>query len=153
MQPQAFTVDLSIRNDFSDLVAVTEALDQVGGEFGFAPKALIQLQVALDEILSNVIKYAWSDGAPHTLRVRIKASVPSIEVVVTDDGAPFDPRAQPEPEPARGRRLRPGGVGIHLIKQLVDEFDYARTGGVNCVTLIKRNILDPALPHGVDDGH
>jgi serine/threonine-protein kinase RsbW len=101
---------------------------------------LIQLQVALDEVLSNVIKYAWTDGAPHTLRVRITAPPSGIDVVITDDGAPFDPRSQPEPEPARGRRLRPGGVGIHLVKQLVDRFDYARIGGMNCVTLIKRNI-------------
>jgi len=145
-------LDISIRNDVAELVAVTEALDQLGEEIGFPAKALMQLQVALDEVLSNVIKYAWPDGGPHKLRVRIKARELGIEVVITDDGLPFDPRSRPAPEPALGRRPRPGGVGIHMVKQLVDGFDYARIGELNCVTLTKRNVLDKTSQEGGHDG-
>lgn len=153
LQPRETTVDLSIRNDLGELVAVTEALDKLGEDTGFPAKPLMQLQVALDEVLCNVIKYAWTDGGPHHLRVRIKALAAGIEVVITDDGQPFDPRAQPAPEPARGRRLRPGGVGIHLVRQLVDGFDYARTDELNCVTLTKRSAPDNASQLEGHDGH
>jgi len=146
-------VDISIRNDLAELATVTDALDRLGEQVGFPAKALMQLQVALDEILSNVIKYAWADGGPHELRIRIRARAAGIEVVITDDGLPFDPRAQPAPEPARGRRLRPGGVGIHLVKQLVDGFDYARDGQLNCVTLTKSNALATASQLEGNDGH
>jgi len=139
MRPSQSTVDLTIRNDVAELVAVSDALDRLGEEIGFPPKALMQLQVALDEILSNVIKYAWVDAGSHQFRVRIEPRESDIDIVITDDGLPFDPRAQPPPAPAGGRRPRPGGVGIQMVRQLVDGFDYARIDDLNCVTLTKRS--------------
>lgn len=144
MQPPQSAVDLTIRNEVSELSVVTAALDRLGEQIGFHAKPLMQLQVALDEILSNVIKYAWSDGEPHRFRVRIDPREFGIEVVVTDDGLAFDPRAQPPPGPAGGRRPRPGGVGIQMVRQLVDGFDYARIGDLNRVTLTKRSVPDEA---------
>lgn len=152
MQPPESAVDLTICNDVAELVAVTDALDRVGEDIGFPPKALMQLQVALDEVLSNVIKYAWADAGPHRFRVRIEPSQSGIAVVVADDGMPFDPRAQPPPGPAGGRRPRPGGVGIHMVRQLVDDLDYARIDGLNCLTLTKRSMLDNTSQEAAHNG-
>jgi anti-sigma regulatory factor (Ser/Thr protein kinase) len=153
MQPQEPTAGLTIRNDVAELVLVTEALDQLGERIGFPPKALMQFQVALDEILSNVVRYAWPDGGSHTFCVRIEDRGSDLAVVVTDDGLAFDPRAQPPPGPAGGRRPRPGGVGIQMVRQLVDGFDYARIGNLNCVTLIKRSGLDKTNKEEGSDGN
>lgn len=151
-QPQEQTINLAIRNDVADLVAVTNALDRLGEEVGFPTKALMQLQVALDEVLSNVIKYAWPDGGLHKLRVSINAHEIGIEVVITDDGQPFDPCSRPTPElPPAGQRPRPGGVGIHMVKQLVDCFEYRRIDELNRVTLTKRYVSSTA-PEGNHDG-
>lgn len=139
MQPPQAAVDLAIRNDVGELVTVTDALDQLGEQIGFPTKALMQLQVALDEVLSNVVKYAWPEGGSHQFRVRIEPRESAIEIVISDDGLPFDPRAQPPPGPAGGRRPRPGGVGIQMVRQLVDGFEYARIDDLNCVTLTKRS--------------
>ena len=152
MQPLKSTVDLTVRNDVAELVAVTDALDQLGERIEFPTKALMQLQVALDEVLSNVIKYAWPDGGSHQFRVCIEPREPGIEIVITDDGLPFDPRAQPAPGPSGGRRPRPGGVGIQMVRQLVDGFDYARIDGLNCVTLTKRGVLDKTTQEVTHDG-
>lgn len=152
MPPQKSSADLSIHNDLADLVVVTGALDQLGEKIGFSAKALMQLQVALDEILSNVVKYSWPDGGSHNFRVRIEASELAIEIVITDDGIAFDPRAQPPSSvyrkwgPAGGRRPRPGGKGIHMVRQLVDGFDYQRIEELNCVTLTKQNVLAKTSP-------
>lgn len=153
MQPQEPTAGLTIRNDVAELVLVTEALDELGERIGFPPKALMQLQVALDEILSNVVRYAWPDGGPHTFCVRLDNRGPELAVVVTDDGLAFDPRAQPPPGPAGGRRPRPGGVGIQMVRQLVDGFDYARVGNLNCVTLVKRSGLHKTNKEEGSDGN
>jgi serine/threonine-protein kinase RsbW len=130
--------DLAIRNDFADLVAVTQMLERLGEQAAIPSKALIQLQVALDETLSNIIKYAWSEGA-HELKIRFGVQDGRIEVVIVDDGRPFDPRNQPAPAPpSPGREPRTGGVGIHMVRQLVDRIDYARIDGCNRVTLVKQ---------------
>jgi serine/threonine-protein kinase RsbW len=131
-------VNLSIRNRIDDLDIVRATLDRVAQDLGIPNKAVIQLQVALDEILSNVVKYAWPAGEAHELHLSIKVEDGGIEVIVVDDGTPFDPRAHVPGEPAPGSRRKPGGVGIQMIRQLVDSFDYARIDGRNQVTLIKR---------------
>jgi anti-sigma regulatory factor (Ser/Thr protein kinase) len=143
------TVDLAIRNDVAELATVTETVDRIGAEAGMPFKAVMQLQVVLDEVLSNVIKYAWPEGGSHELRVRINVRDSTVEVLVTDDGRPFDPMVQPPPELLQpGRRPQPGGVGIHMIKQLVDGFEYARVDGYNQVTLSKRYSANPLPQHG-----
>jgi serine/threonine-protein kinase RsbW len=132
-------IDLTIRNDLADLPTVSQAVDRIAIAAGMRPNALAQFQVALDEILSNIIRYAWSDGGSHQLHITINVLDDAIEVVVVDDGQPFDPRAQAPPDLAvPGNRPRPGGLGIHLVRQLVDGFGYVRDNGCNRVTLTKR---------------
>lgn len=134
-------IDLSIRNKVADLAIVRTALDRVGKDWEIPGKVVMQLQVALDEILSNVVKYAWPGDEVHKLHLSISVQDGGIEVVIIDDGAPFDPRAHvPREPPPPGSRPQPGGVGIQMVTQLVDAFDYARIDGRNQVTLTKRYI-------------
>jgi anti-sigma regulatory factor (Ser/Thr protein kinase) len=133
------TTDLAIRNDVSELAILRAALDRIGAEFSIPSRPLLQLQVVLDEMVSNVIKYAWPEGGVHEARVRITVRVDDIEVEIVDDGRMFDPLRAPAPEelPA-GQRPKPGGVGIHMVRHLVDECNYARIDGHNHLTLTKR---------------
>jgi anti-sigma regulatory factor (Ser/Thr protein kinase) len=133
------TTDLTIRDDLSGLAVLRDNLDRIGTELGVPDKPLVQLQVALDEIASNVIKYGWPDSGNHELRVRITGYHDRVEVEIVDDGQEFDPRLAPRPEPPRvGRGRTPGGVGIHLVKQLVDRIEYERIGGRNRTVMTKR---------------
>jgi serine/threonine-protein kinase RsbW len=131
-------VDLVIRNDLSEIAIVRDALDQLGGELEVPARALMQLQVVLDELVSNVVKYSWPDGGDHELQVRITVNATGVSLDIFDDGQPFDPRGAPEPNaPIDGQRPRPGGVGIHMIKKLVDNLAYERIDGRNHTSLIK----------------
>ena len=76
------------------MARVSEAMDRLAAEHGLAPKLLVQLQVALDEMVSNVIKYAWPEGGTHTLQVRIAVGVGA--------GADRYLRRRPALRPARG---------------------------------------------------
>jgi anti-sigma regulatory factor (Ser/Thr protein kinase) len=137
LRPQ--TKDLVIGNDVNELAIVTEALESFGARHGIPRKPLTELQVALDEMISNVIKYAWPGGGAHEVRIRITAWEEEVQVEIVDDGEVFDPRSVPEPEaPLPGHRPRPGGVGIHMVRQLVDGCDYARVDGCNHLVLTKR---------------
>ena len=130
---------IAIRNEIADLAILREALKQFCSEHAVARKTLMQLQVTLDEIVSNIIKYAWPAGGTHEVSVRMTASADGIQIEVVDDGQAFDPRTAPAPEQSRpGRRRKPGGVGIHMVKQLVDDIEYFRSGGCNHIVLTKR---------------
>jgi serine/threonine-protein kinase RsbW len=132
------TVDVRIRNQMSDVGIVRDKLDNLAREYGVPVHALSQLQVALDEIVSNVIKYSWDDGGQHEFLVRITVRPDWVDLEVFDDGREFDPMTAPLPDYAPdGERPRPGGRGIHMIKKLVDHFAYERVAGRNHTTLSK----------------
>ena len=136
--PLPQTTHIIIRNDVADLAALTATMERVGVEHGMPEKSLFQLQVALDEIVSNVIRYAWPEGGAHDIEIHITAQGDGLEVEIIDDGRMFDPRDAPERDkPLPGRRPQPGGVGVQMTKQLVDRIDYARIGNRNHTTLAK----------------
>ena len=72
------SVDLVIHNDLSEIAVVRDTLDRLGSEFAVPAPALMQLQVALDEIVSNVVKYSWPDGSKHKFLVRITVSATGV---------------------------------------------------------------------------
>jgi len=141
-QPTARSVEIVIRNDMAELATLRDGLERIGAELGVPGKPLMQLQVALDEIASNVIKYGWPDGGNHKLCVRISGQQDRIEVEIVDDGREFDPRQAPPSEPQPAGRRQPGGLGIHLIKQLVDRLEYKRVGGRNRTVMTKQYVSD-----------
>jgi anti-anti-sigma factor len=131
-------VDVRIRNDLSEIATVRDALDDLARRFGIPAGALAQLQVALDEVVSNVIKYSWDDGAQHDLLVRVTVLSDRVDLEIFDDGREFDPTAAPAANRApEGQPPRPGGLGIHMAKKLVDRFAYQRIGGRNHTMLSK----------------
>lgn len=133
------TVDLWIHNDLSEIGTLREALDNLARELGIPAPALTQLQVALDEVASNVVRYAWEDGGRHAFLVRITVHAGGVDLDVFDDGRAFDPLSVPSPvPPPGGQRPRPGGLGIHMVRKLVDTVSYERIDGRNHTTLSKK---------------
>ncbi len=143
--PLPQTTRVVIRNNVADLAALTTAMERMGAEHGIPEKSLFQLQVALDEMVSNVIKYAWPETATHDIEIRITVRDNGIEVEIIDDGRMFDPRDAPRrAKPLPGQRPQAGGVGVQMTKQLVNRISYARIGNRNHTTLTKLCALSPA---------
>lgn len=139
------TTRMVIRNNIADLTVLTLAMEQVASEHGMPDKSLFQLQVALDEMVSNVIKYAWPAAEMHDIEIHITARRDGLEVEIIDDGRMFDPRKAPRREKSLpGQEPRPGGLGVQMTRQLVDRIDYARIGNRNHTKLVKLCALDPA---------
>jgi anti-sigma regulatory factor (Ser/Thr protein kinase) len=130
---------VTISNDRASLPRLQQALERFGRQHGIPAQTVNQLQVVLDELGSNIIKYAWSDGGPHELSVSFGVSDGAITLEICDDGTAFNPLDAPAPKPLRpGARPRPGGVGLHMVRQLVDAMAYARIGATNHITITKR---------------
>jgi serine/threonine-protein kinase RsbW len=140
------SVDVRLRNNLSEIGAARDTLDSLGSEFGMPMKPLMQLQVALDEVVSNVVKYSWEDGAEHEFLVRITCHAGGVDLEIFDDGQAFDPLSAPAPSPTPdGQRPRPGGLGIHMAKKLLDDFSYERVDGRNHTTLRKKFDVGDAI--------
>lgn len=115
--------------DFIETIAVEKNLDQA---------LAMNLNLALEEAVTNVIMYAYPDGADGLVDIEAILREGSLEFVVSDSGRPFDPTARPEADVTLQAEDRPiGGLGIFLVRHIMDKVDYARINGKNVLTMTK----------------
>ena len=94
--------------------------------------------IVIDELLSNIISYAYQDKKEHIVDINIKLNGERLEIKITDDGFPFNPLAMLPPDTKLGLEERElGGLGIHLVKNIMDEYQYKRLKGENIIVLVK----------------
>jgi serine/threonine-protein kinase RsbW len=132
------TVELSITNRLGDLARVTRSLHKLAASDQVPPGIAGDMHVALDEVLTNVIKHAYADHEVHRIHVRLRVAHGALEAEVEDDGAPFDPLTLPSP-PRRASLAAPsaGGLGFHFVRHLMTEVRYARIENRNRLVLRK----------------
>jgi anti-sigma regulatory factor (Ser/Thr protein kinase) len=97
-----------------------------------------RVQVALDEVLSNIVQHG---GAATGAAIRIAFAVVAgeLRVTIADAGPPYDPLAAPPPDTSSPLEQRqPGGLGVHLVRELMDRVEYRRTSGENRLVLGQR---------------
>jgi serine/threonine-protein kinase RsbW len=105
---------------------------------GFDDKTINQIQLASEELLVNVINYAYPDINGEIEITCTPKQNKGLEVEIVDSGIPFNPLSQPEPDtkaPLEKRKI--GGLGIHLIRNTMDELNYKRQEGRNIFTFLK----------------
>lgn len=128
-------VELIIANRADELPRVTAALDEIVRRHGL-PDAALNMHVALDEILSNIVKYAYDDASRHDIRVSLRIGPRMLEVEVEDDGRAFDPLGAEQQDRATPLSTRsPGRVGVSIVKKLMSEVRYRRDGDRNRLTM------------------
>lgn len=95
-----------------------------------------KLMMALDEVLTNVVLYAYPKERGGTVSIRIRRDDNTITAEIADRGQPFDPTAYPEPDISLPIEKRPiGGLGIHMIRNLATSLQYRREEGANHLIL------------------
>ncbi|HEY7743413.1 MAG TPA: ATP-binding protein [Burkholderiales bacterium] len=131
--------ETTIRNRREEFARVVRTVDRLAAEHHLAADVVKDMQVALDEVLTNIVSYGYADEAEHEIRVRLSVHDNLLEATVEDDGAPFNPLEGPVPDtraPLRERRI--GGLGMHFVKNLMSEVSYNRVGDRNRLVLRKR---------------
>lgn len=115
-----------------------EALDAFCARENVPEEIAWRLRVALDEIVANIVSYAAAGTARPLIEVIFARHQDDLEMTVADDGPAFDPLARPAPDITSSlEQRRPGGLGIALVKSLMDEVHYTRTTQ-NVLTMRKR---------------
>jgi serine/threonine-protein kinase RsbW len=132
------TVELRLANDLAGLAGLAERVEGFGAAQGLSANVVNALNVVLDEAVSNAINHGYDAGVRGEIAVRLRRAGDGVLVEVEDDGRPFDPLQTPPPDLTLPLEQRPiGGLGVHLIRNLMDEVSYARVGGRNVLKMVK----------------
>ncbi len=126
------TICIQLKNNLSELESLNKVVAEFAERHHLSSKVLFNLNLALEEILTNVISYAYDDKDEHQITVRLFLEQGQMKVEVEDDGRPFNPLEAPEPDLSKSLEERPvGGLGIHLVRDLMDELENRRDEGRN----------------------
>ena len=128
-----------VKNELSGIGKAIEQIEVFGEENELSLKVLNTINLALDEIITNIISYGYEDNAEHIIELELVLDDEMLTVKVTDDAKEFNPLDQPEPDvtkPLEEKQI--GGLGIHLIRNLLDKLDYKRIDGKNVFIMKKK---------------
>jgi anti-anti-sigma factor len=121
-----------IKNELSELENLNAALAQFLAEHNVPHRAVYAVNLAIDELVVNVMRYAYVDDLAHTIDIQLAIEGDQIILRIVDDGRPFDPRRGPSLDlHAEDRDI--GGLGLILVLDMVDVLKYQRVDGKNCV--------------------
>ena len=126
------------RSDFSSIPMITQFVAASAEAALLDEDAIAHCQLAVDEACTNVIEHAYEHDPEMTFEVICTIEPGTLTIKVMDKGKEFDPTAAPPPQFSENLDdIRPGGVGIHLIKKLMDDVRYEYTDNHNSLTLVK----------------
>jgi anti-sigma regulatory factor (Ser/Thr protein kinase) len=132
-------IDFVLKNDLSELDTLRNHLESLAWQTDITDRCLFQMNLALDEIFSNIVHNGFRDGKEHKIHFRISLSDDILHICIEDGGIPFNPLPVNCPDtqcPLEKRSV--GGLGIHLVRNMMDEVDYRREKGRNILMLRKQ---------------
>ena len=131
--------ELTVEAIVEQIETVTEFVNAELEKLDCPMKARIQLDIAIDEIVSNIAYYAYGEKMG-TVTVRIEAlqEENGVQLMFLDSGVPYDPLTRQDPDISAGIEEREeGGLGIFLVRKTMDDMKYEYKDGQNCLTIRK----------------
>ncbi|MGV6809616.1 MAG: ATP-binding protein [bacterium] len=154
--------ELVLQNKISELATLADELEQFAAQADISMSAQLQLNLALDELFTNIVNYAYDDTVdertaqplshepstpqtassstvPPTIEVRLQYDAPTFVAWLIDWGRAFDPTAIAQADTESDIETRQiGGLGIHFVRRLMDDMTYQRINGQNQLRLEKK---------------
>lgn len=124
---------LTVKNTLESISELEKFVAAFATEYGLSDALAMKLNLAMEETLSNIIFYAYPPGEKGLVTIEIECRHHEVAFTITDEGVPFNPLTEAEEvDITRNTGERPvGGLGIFLLKQIMDDIDYIRTDGKN----------------------
>lgn len=130
---------LVLPNDIETIPQLNEFIDSVAEEVGLEMSLTMSLNLALEEAVVNVMEYAYPEGQKGNVEIEVTADQEWMTFVIADTGIAFDPTMKEDADTTLSAEERPiGGLGIFLVRQLMDVIDYKRQDNKNVLTLRKK---------------
>src|SRR5262245_33933777 len=136
---QPVVQELTLANRPSEVEWLISSLERFGHDHRIPESVVQAVTLALDEVITNTISYGYDDQVPHEIRVHLTLADGRLSAEVEDDARPFNPLTAPRPDLTSPVEARPvGGLGVHLVRSMMDQVDYRRESGKNHLIMSKR---------------
>jgi len=134
-----FDIHLSIKNNTHEINRLGDFVKEVSNKINLDPDTTMNVRLAVEEAVVNVINYAYPPGEEGEISVEAKSDGQYLSFTIIDAGFPFDPTASADVDTTLSAEDRPiGGLGIFLVRELMDTIHYERTDGKNVLTIKKK---------------
>ena len=130
--------ELRIKNQISELEKVAQFVEEIGEELGLSMELQMNLNLVMEEMVTNVIFYAYPEGEVADIELLAKSDGKELTFVLSDQGKEFDPTAKEDADPDINPADREiGGMGIFIVKNIMNKVTYQRLEGRNLLTMTK----------------
>lgn len=131
--------ELTVDAVMDSIPAVTEFVDEQLEQYDCPMKAQAQINIAIDELFSNIVHYAYHpEVGPATVRVEVLEKPLSVVITFIDQGVPYDPLSKMDPDVTLSADDRePGGLGIYIVKKNMSDITYEYKNGKNILRIRK----------------
>jgi serine/threonine-protein kinase RsbW len=127
-----------LKNYLSELKALHQHLSHWGGDIGLAADSIARINICLDELFTNIVSYGFDNDSEHIVKFTLIVDHHLVTINIEDDGIPFNPLEKVDPDfPENVESAKIGGLGILIIRKLMDNVAYERTSGKNKLTMRK----------------
>ena len=132
--------ELTIQATIENIEAVTDFVNEQLEELDCPMKAQLQIDMAIDELFSNIARYAYNpEVGSATVRVEVQEVPLAVKITFIDNGIPYDPLAKEDPDVSLSAEEREiGGLGIYMVKKSMDEISYEYKDGQNILSIKKQ---------------
>ena len=131
--------ELTFKNEEEELTRVTEFMENICDELQLDMHVAMKIQVAIEEMVTNVIFYAYPEGTCADITLSAESDDKELTFVLSDTGKPFDPTAKEDADSEKNPMDREqGGMGILIVKNIMNEVSYQRLGDTNQLTMKKK---------------
>jgi len=132
--------EMTIGSDIEEIPAVSARFEGAMKEHGFYPEEILDTQLAVEEVITNIILHGYEETGGE-IRISCTITPQRIGIRVTDSAPPFDPLSIPEPDLEENMEDRKiGGLGVYLLRQVMDETSYRYENGKNILTMVKMRV-------------
>jgi serine/threonine-protein kinase RsbW len=139
MTDEPKTKDLKIVNQIGELVRIEAFLEELGDTWGFPMPLVMSLNLVLEEAVTNIVQYGYDDTGEHFIDLIFGLEGDLLTITIIDDGHEYDPTAKEDPDITLPAGERPiGGLGIFLIRKIMDTVVYQRKANKNYLILTKK---------------
>ncbi len=132
------SLNLELKNNLKEIGTLINSFESFAEKFSLSKSVVNDINLCLEELVTNVISYGYNDQDEHIIFVDISFINDAINICIKDDGLEFNPLEQAEPDinqPIEERKI--GGLGIHLVKNLMSDLAYKRENDFNILTMRK----------------